>query len=125
MAGPLAGVPPTGAAQPAHESPVICLTERRIASDGAAYTFAEFVEYYGWENGIANWQQAECGDSVEQHASTPAASQLTYVLWKDMLDPKTLFRSPELSLWTQMTAQELSGASSDARGRPLIRAAPY
>ena len=55
------------------------LPRGRIASDGAAYTFAEFVMHYGWEKGFANWQQAECGDSVEQHASTPAASQLTYI----------------------------------------------
>ena len=81
MADPLAAVPPAGAAQLAHESPVICLTERRIASDGAAYTFAEFVMHHGWEKGFANWQQVECGGSVEQHASTPAASQpVKYVL---------------------------------------------
>ena len=49
MADPLAAVPPAGAAQPARECPVICLPEGRIASDGAAYTFAEFVMHYDWE----------------------------------------------------------------------------
>ena len=92
MADSLAAVPPAGAAQPAHESPVICLTERRIASGGTAYTFAEFVMHYGWEKGFANWQHSECGDRVEQHASTLAASQLVkYVLCERRVSgpPKT------------------------------------
>ena len=39
----------------------------------------EFVMHCGWEEGLTNWLQAECGDNVARHASTPAASQLTYV----------------------------------------------
>ena len=47
MADRLEGASPASAARPAHESAVLNLNERRIASDGAAYTFETFATYYG------------------------------------------------------------------------------
>ena len=92
MADPFAAVPPAGAAQPAHESPVIC-AERRIAS----HTHLQNLSCIILGKGDANWQQAACGDSVEQHASTPATSQLV----KDVLCRRPAIGPQKLTTFTR------------------------
>ena len=61
------------AARPAHESRLLNLNERRIAWDGEAYAFREFVHFYGWDTGHAIWQQCECQDGAEQPVGITAS----------------------------------------------------
>ena len=64
MAQQLEAASPVSAAQP-----VLNLNERRMAWDGEAYTFLQFVEYYGVTAGLAHWML----DSAEQPVG-PTAS---------------------------------------------------
>ena len=50
------------------------LNERRIASDGEAYTFEQFATYYDFKTALAMWQEAEGLDSAEQPVNTDSLS---------------------------------------------------
>ena len=69
------------AARPAHESASVDPMERRIASDGEAYSFQSFTTYYGSELGLTRWRQCAVyaphartmRDSAEQPVATTAS----------------------------------------------------
>ena len=86
----------SSAAQPTKFTGTVA-SRRRVSEDGGEYTYAEFVEFFGFEDGAKRWLSAERRVSFECYAYTYAEFVEffgTVLLFPKMLHPTRLAHPP-------------------------------
>ena len=85
------------AAQPTKFTGTVA-SRRRVSEDGGEYTYAEFVEFFGSEDGAKRWLSAERRFSFDCYAYTYAEFVEffgTVLLFPKMLHPTRLAHRPQ------------------------------
>ena len=71
------------------------LTERRVAKDGAAYTFAEYADFYGFQSALTLWQTSNAQQPACS-AARPAQSSEEGFTWhlQNILEATAQYSEP-------------------------------